>query len=189
MRRILVMLIVTFAVVGLAVTRIGPAAAMTWEKPETSKPGILVAARQGETVPVRLLKPDAAAGIVNQGEVGIFRHAGRKTDTAVVILCPGHRDYVKNARHILGQDENWKRVDPEGILSEVNRGEVVPVRLLDRSSAVGLLQKSDVGILTSARKDAGILGQPVAILCPGHSDYVKESVGILSGRPSWTRVE
>ena len=53
--------------------------AMKWEKPETKRPGILKTVTQGGAVPVRLLNPNETQGLLQEGNMEIFRHAGRKT--------------------------------------------------------------------------------------------------------------
>ncbi len=162
--------------------------AMKREAPET-RPGILKTVTQGDAIPVRLLNPNEAQEIVQEGNMEIFRHAGRKTVTSVGILCPGHRDYVKSTAHLLQEDRNWMKVKPEGILSDVKDGNMVPVKLLKQESALVLMQTGDVPILTSAHPDSNIQNSAVVILCPGPSDYVKKSISLLSDHQNWTKGE
>lgn len=76
-----------------------------------NRPGILKRVTQGDTIPVRLLKPDETQELLQKGNIEIFRHTGRKTMTPIGILCPGHRDFVKNSIRLLGNQHNWTHVE------------------------------------------------------------------------------
>jgi len=70
----------------------------------------------------------------------------------------------------------------------VNDGELVAVGLLDRDRAAELLQSGDVPIFTSSQaREAS--GRSVVILCPGHSDYVKNSIQSLKKDKNWKKIK
>lgn len=67
----------------------------------------------------------------------------------------------------------------------VEEEELIPTVLLERDRALGLLGEGETGFVS---KD-GESGQPIVILCPGHRDYVKNAVGLLSNHQDWIKVE
>ncbi|MFW6111891.1 MAG: hypothetical protein ACOC7Z_02600 [Candidatus Bipolaricaulota bacterium] len=66
----------------------------------------------------------------------------------------------------------------------VKEGEVVPTVLLNRDKARGLLEEGEKAFVSSGKS-----GQPVLILCPGHRDYIKSAVALLSDGKDWIKVE
>ena len=70
------------------------------------------------------------------------------------------------------------------INSLVGEGKVIPTALVEEDRAMGLLSEGTAGFVSSGKS-----GQPVLILCPGHRDFIKSAVALLSENPSWIEVE
>jgi len=68
--------------------------------------------------------------------------------------------------------------------SLVEGGKVIPTALVEKNSAMGLLAEGTTGFVSTGKS-----GQPVLIMCPGHRDFVKSAVALLSEHQNWIEVE
>ena len=67
----------------------------------------------------------------------------------------------------------------------VNEGKVVPTMVIEKDKAVGLLGEREEAFVSGG----GESGPPVLIMCPGHRDFVKSTVALLSNHQEWIEVE
>ncbi|MBS3737333.1 hypothetical protein KGY72_09225 [Candidatus Bipolaricaulota bacterium] len=70
------------------------------------------------------------------------------------------------------------------VSNQVKEGKVVPTVLLNRDKARRLLGEGEKAFVSSGKS-----GQPVLILCPGHRDFIKSTVALLSNHQGWIEVE
>lgn len=73
------------------------------------------------------------------------------------------------------------RAEVNGLVGE---GKLIPTALVEKERAMGLLSEGTTGFVSSGKS-----GQPVLILCPGHRDFVKNAVALLSEDKNWIEVE
>ncbi len=77
--------------------------------------------------------------------------------------------------------EPVSRTEVNGLTGE---GKLIPTVLVEKEKAMGLLSEGAAGFVSSGKS-----GQPVLILCPGHRDFVKSAVALLSENQNWIEVE
>ena len=70
------------------------------------------------------------------------------------------------------------------VVDLVGEGEVVPTSVVNRERAMGLLSEGTTGFVSR-----GTSGRPVLIMCPGHRDFIKSAVALLSENENWVEVD
>ena len=66
----------------------------------------------------------------------------------------------------------------------VDDGNVVPALLVEEEKVLGLLSKGETAFVSRGKS-----GQPVLIMCPGHRDFIKSAVALLSNNENWIKVK
>ena len=63
-------------------------------------------------------------------------------------------------------------------------GNIVPALIANEEEVLGLLSKGETAFVSRGKS-----GQPVLLMCPGHRDFVKSVVALLSDNENWIEVK
>lgn len=132
------------------------------------------ALRDDTAVAGRLLGQVQGMNVLREGQVPVFAGPG------VVILCPGHRDYVKNSIASLKENMEWQQIGVPAAINKVHQNShAVQVMRADR--AVELLENEAAFLQFEGEN-------PVVILWDEESAVAGQVVDYLQRYPDWTMV-